>query len=147
MYLPPGPQQVRRIADWEWHRLGVDGNRRRTVRAVAAVGDSLERIGAEVPAADLDRALRSVPGVGPWTVAETLQRAVGHPDAVSVGDYHLAAFVGRALTGRPVDDAQMLELLEPYGGQRYRAVRMLEISGFTAPRFGPRMTVQDMRAL
>ena len=46
-------------------------------------------------------ALRTVPGIGVWTAAETVQRAHGDPDTVSVGDYHLAALVGWALIGRP----------------------------------------------
>src|SRR3712207_7145078 len=48
-------------------------------------------------------------------------------------------------SGRPVDDAGMLELLEPYRPFRYRAIRLLEVSGFRKPRFGPRMSQQDIR--
>ena len=44
----------------------------------------------------------------PWTSAETRIRAFGDPDAVSVGDYHLAHEVGFALTGSRVDDDGML---------------------------------------
>lgn len=36
-------------------------------------------------------------------------RALGDPDAVSVGDYHLPHEVGYALTGHCTDDAGMLE--------------------------------------
>jgi 3-methyladenine DNA glycosylase/8-oxoguanine DNA glycosylase len=72
---------------------------------------------------------------------------MGEPDTVSVGDYHLAGFVGWALLGRPVDDAGMLEVLEPWRPHRQRVVRLLEVSGFAKPRFGPRLTVQDHRAI
>ena len=75
-----------------------------------------------------------------------MQRAHGDPDSPSVGDYHLASFVGCALTGSPVDDDGMLELLAPWVGQRQRVVRLLAASGFTVPRRGPRITIHDHRA-
>jgi 3-methyladenine DNA glycosylase/8-oxoguanine DNA glycosylase len=97
-----------------------------------------------IPAQALAR-LRAVPGVGEWTAAEVAVRALGDADALSVGDYHVAAFVGWALLGRPVDDAGMVELLEPWRPHRGRVVRLLELSGASKPAFGPRMTIQDHR--
>ena len=89
--------------------------------------------------------LQTLHGVGPWTAAETSQRSHGHPDAVSVGDFHLAAHVGWVLVGKPVDDDGMLELLEPWRGHRQRVVRLILASGIAKPRFGPRATIQDHR--
>ena len=89
--------------------------------------------------------LSAVPGIGAWTVAEVAQRALGDSDALSVGDYHLSQYVGWALVGRPLDDAGMVELLEPWRPHRFRVVRLLECSGYAKPRFGPRLTVQDHR--
>ena len=52
--------------------------------------------------------------------------ALGDADAVSVGDYHLPNQVAWALAGEArADDARMLELLEPYRGQRGRVIRLL----------------------
>ena len=68
-------------------------------------------------------------------------------DAVSVGDYNLPGAVGWALAGRVVDDAGMLELLAPYAGQRYRATRLIELTGIHPPRRGPRNSVRDYRAI
>jgi hypothetical protein len=34
----------------------------------------------------------------------------------------------------------MLELLDPYRGQRGRVVRLLEVARIKIPRFGPRFT-------
>jgi 3-methyladenine DNA glycosylase/8-oxoguanine DNA glycosylase len=83
--------------------------------------------------------LRAIPGIGPWTAAEATRLAFGDPDAVSVGDAHLPDLVAWALAGEPrADDARMLEILEPYAGQRARVVRLLEVSGIKIPRFGPR---------
>ena len=53
--------------------------------------------------------------------------------------------VGWALVGEPVDDDTMLELLEPYRGHRYRAVRMVELAGLHPPRRGPRFEGRDFR--
>lgn len=146
MRVFPAAHTWRRIPSWEWHRAGVDPQRSRTALAAAAVADSLERTLAAGRSGDgVAKKLRSLPGVGVWTAAETTQRAHGDPDAVSVGDYHLASWVGWALLGRPVDDAGMLELLEPWAGQRQRILQLLSASGFRKPRFGPRLTIQDHR--
>lgn len=146
MRVFPEPATWRLIPSWEWHRAGVDPQRSRTALAAASVARGLERTltlgrgGGEV-----ERRLRSVPGVGVWTAAETMQRAHGDADAVSVGDYHLPAVVGWALIGTPVDDDGMLELLSPWPGHRQRVMRLIESSGFAKPRFGARMTIQDHR--
>ena len=57
------------------------------------------------------------------------------------------ALVGWALLGRPIDDAGMLAVLAPYAPQRARAVRYVELSGFRKPRFGPRYSPRDYRAM
>jgi 3-methyladenine DNA glycosylase/8-oxoguanine DNA glycosylase len=90
----------------------------------------------------------SLPGVGVWTAAETAQRAFGDADALSVGDYHLAKMIGWTLTGAPIDDDAMVGLLEPMRPHRYRAVRLLEVSGLARlPRRGARLPVQDISRL
>jgi 3-methyladenine DNA glycosylase/8-oxoguanine DNA glycosylase len=96
--------------------------------------------------AEADSRLRSLPGIGQWTSAEVRQRAVGDPDALSVGDYNLPKAVGWTLAGqRGTDDAGMLELLAPYTGQRYRVQRLIELGGSAPPRRGPRLPVRDYR--
>ena len=146
MRVFPAPSVWRLVPSWDWHQAGVDPQRSRTALAAASVATGLERtLRLGRGGADIARGLRSVPGVGVWTAAETSQRAHGDPDSVSVGDYHLPAVVGWALVGRPVDDDGMLELLEPWRGHRQRVMRIIEGSGFQKPRFGPRMTVQDHR--
>ena len=142
----PAPERWRLIPSWEWHRAGVDPKRSRTVLAAASVASGLERtLVLGRGGVDVSSGLRTVPGVGVWTAAETTQRSHGDPDSVSVGDYHVHDFVGWALIGKPVDDDGMLELLEPWRGHRQRVMRILEASGFRKPRFGPRITIQDHR--
>lgn len=145
MRVPPDAVTWARVPVWDMHRAGVDPRRGRTVRAAAQLAGRLEQAATLPPAAALAR-LQVVPGVGPWTAAETAQRAWGDPDAVTVGDYHLPAQVGWALAGRRVDDDGMLELLEPYRPHRHRAVRLLLLSGAArVPRRGPRLAVEDHR--
>ncbi|SOJ52734.1 hypothetical protein MSIMFB_00243 [Mycobacterium simulans] len=147
MRVPPSPEVWRRIPSWEFHRANVDPRRAQTVVGCAQRAASLERLVA-LPAAQAREALTSVPGVGAWTAAETLQRAFGDADAVSVGDYHIPKMVGWTLLGRPVDDAGMLELLEPMRPHRHRVVRLLEASGLAyEPRRGPRLPVQKISSL
>lgn len=148
MRVPPTPRQIRAVPDWEWHRAGVDNARRRAILACATVAHRLEA------AADLGgtagrELLRKVPGIGVWTAAEVAQRVWGDPDAVSFGDFHIPTVVGWALLGRPIDDAGLMEVLAPYKaqGQRQRAVQYIEASGFRRPRFGPRFSPRDYRAM
>lgn len=147
MRVLPDAGALLRIPTWDWHRWGVDSQRQRAIRAAATVAARLEECAAMSPDAALAR-LQIVPGIGLWTAAETLQRAIGHPDAVSVGDFHISHQVTYALTGEPRgDDAHMLSLLEPWAGHRQRVVRLIEVAGIAAPRFGPRYAPLDTRAM
>lgn len=146
MRVPPTAAAVLAITDWQWHHAGVDGARRRAVLAAAQVAGRLERA-AELGGADGREWLRKVPGIGVWTAAEIAQRAWGDPDAVSIGDYHLAGIVGHALLGRKIDDAGMLDLLAAYAPQRHRAVCYVLAAGLGKPRRAPRFSPRDYRAL
>lgn len=147
MRVPPSAGVLLDVPSWDWHRLGVDSARQRAIRAAATVAARLEECAAMDSAAALAR-LRVVPGIGQWTAAETAQRALGHPDSVSVGDYHLKDLVVHFLTGRPRgDDAEMMRLLERWTGHRQRVVRLIELSGVAKPRFAPRFSPVDIRAI
>lgn len=144
MRVPPDAAAWRRIPSWEFHRANVDPGRARTIVGCAQRAEALERLTAERAV----RGLRSLPGVGEWTAAETVQRAFGDADALSVGDYNLATMVGRSLLGRPIDDAAMVELLEPMRPHRHRVVRLLTASGLARyVRFGARQEIPNLRAL
>ena len=147
MRVPPSADAWRHIPSWEFHRANVDPGRARTVVSCAQRASSLERL-TSWPVAQAREALTSLPGVGVWTAAETAQRALGDPDALSVGDYHIPKMIGWTLLGRPIVDAEMVELLEPMRPHRHRVVRLLEASGLAyEPRRGARLPVQDIRAL
>ena len=142
----PDARTWTRVPVWDWHRAGVDPGRARTVARCALVAPRLEEACA-MPSAEARARLEKVQGVGVWTSAEVAQRAFGDADAVSVGDFHLSAAVGWALTGARTDDDGMLRLLAPYAPHRHRVVRLLMIDGrHKAPRRGPKLPIADYRA-
>lgn len=152
MRVPPSAAVWRSIPSWEFHRANVDPGRMRTLVGCAQRADALERLAAQpaTPARceKAREALTSLPGVGVWTAAETTQRALGDADALSVGDYHLATMIGWTLLGHPIDDAAMVDLLEPIRPHRYRAVRLLEVSRLAhLPRRGARSAVPRISRL
>ncbi len=141
LMVAPSAQRWRAVPSWEWLKASVDPRRSATVQQVCRLAPALERIATLGPGEPARAALRTIPGVGVWTAAEVAQRALGDPDAVSFGDYHVARSIGWALVGVELDDDALAQLLEPYAGHRYRVQRLLELSGAAHPRRGPRMTL------
>lgn len=139
LMLPPTPRQLLEVPSWEWLRMGIDHGRSATLLRAAQVAPALERAAGR-GAAELDRCLRTVRGIGAWTSGEVRARVLGDADAVSFGDFHIAGNVGYALTGEPTDDAGMAELLAPYAPHRHRVQRLIELGGVHRPRRGPRMS-------
>lgn len=141
LLLPPDPAAVAATAYWEFHPFGVEQRRTQALLRAALVADRLERCAG---AAEATARLTALPGIGPWTAAETVRFAFGDPDAVSVGDFHLPNTVAFALAGEARGtDEQMLELLEPFRGHRGRVCDLLALGGITAPKFGPRKPLRS----
>lgn len=142
LMVPPGAVTLRAVPSWEWLALHVDPARSRAVVEAARRAEALERLVGEAGDA-VDRRLRSLPGIGVWTSAEVRQRALGDPDAVSFGDYHVAKDVGWVLTGEEFDDAQLAAFLAPWDGHRGRVPFLLRAAGLGRPRHGPRMSPRE----
>ncbi len=140
MRLPPTPRAWLRVPSWTFLAAGVEERRSRTLVRAAGRAAALERTQRLDPPA-VDRALRSLPGIGPWTSAEVRQRAHGDADAWSIGDYHVGKWISFALTGEQCDDDACSELLEPYRGHRFRVQLLLGLAGVRPARRGPRMTL------
>lgn len=147
----PGPHGLRlrpparTLARLPWEQyVGLGGRRAnaRTLQAVFTVPRRLEEI-MEMDGPAASARLRALPGIGPWTAGEVMVRTLGFPDAVPVGDFHLPNGVAWFFERVPrADDARMLELLEPYRGQRGRVVRLIEAFGESAPKRGPRHPIR-----
>ncbi|MGW6604856.1 DNA-3-methyladenine glycosylase family protein [Streptomyces sp. NPDC055036] len=147
LYVMPDARTWAMIPSWEWHKAGVDAKRSSTILRAVRVARRMEEAAAMEPERAAAR-LELIPGIGPWTAAEVVQRSNGAPDAVTVGDLHLPGIIGHALADdRDADDAAMLELLAPYAGQRHRATRLILLSGRTPARRAPRMEVRNIARL
>jgi 3-methyladenine DNA glycosylase/8-oxoguanine DNA glycosylase len=138
LWVGPSAAGWARIPSWEWLRAGVDGGRSAVVVRAAGAAGRLEQC-VDLTADQANRRLRAIPGIGVWTAAAVRHTALGDPDAVSFGDYHVARDIGWALTGCEVDDDGLAELLEPYAGHRYRVQALLKLVGAGRPRHGPRL--------
>ena len=144
LFVPPSPDVLASTPSWAFHRFGIERRRAETVIRACRYARRLEETTSMPPAAARQR-MQALPGIGPWTSNEVSALALGDVDAVSVGDYHLPHLVAFALAGEPRgDDDRMLELLEPYRGQRARVLRLLEAGAPTPPRRGPRMALRDI---
>ncbi|GHJ39545.1 DNA-3-methyladenine glycosylase [Streptomyces sp. TS71-3] len=147
LHVMPSPRTWALIPSWDWHRAGVDQKRSSTILRAVRVARRMEEA-VRLPPPEARARLELVPGIGPWTSAETVQRSHGAPDEVTVGDLHLPGIVGYALNGdRNADDDEMLRLLEPYAGQRHRAARLILLSGTAPARRAPRMSRTDIGLL
>ncbi len=160
LWAPPTAAAIAALPPWRLTALGIEPRRGLLLRRIASDAARFEAMAAAARSpsgggmdartrgAALAAALRQRQGIGPWTAAEVTLRALGDPDAVSVGDAHLSDVVAFALTGRlRGTDDEMLSLLAPWAGHRARVVRLLELSGVRPPRFGPRVTPRDLTRL
>ena len=145
LLLPPDPAVLAALPYHAFHPLGVERRRADVLRMAAARAAWLD---ASSSSSEATQRLRSLAGIGAWTAAKVVRGAFGDPDAVSVGDFHIPNTVAWALARElRADDARMLELLEPYRGQRGRVQRLLEVGGIVAPRRGPRMAPRGIAAI
>src|SRR5437588_1372904 len=144
MTVPPAAEVLARTPYWTFHRFGIERRRAEVIIRAARSATRLEEtVGMDLASAR--RRLEAFPGVGPWTAAKVALVALGDPDAVQLGDYHLPHIVAYALEGKPRStDERMLELLEPYRGHRARVIRLITTAGIAAPRFGPRKPLRDI---
>lgn len=136
--LPLTPQQWKGLSSAVLASFDVDRQRGAIVHEVALHARKIDALD-EAPLSDARALLPKLRGIGPWTQGIVLGVGRGDPDAVPVGDFAMPSLVTRAFTGQPRgDDRQMLQLLEPYRGQRFRVMRLLFAAGYRRQRLGPR---------
>jgi len=144
LYLPPAPGVLRRQPSWWFHPLGIERKRAQTLIEVARHASKMWEWADRAPR-EAERMLQLIPGVGVWTTGVALGPALGDADAVPVGDYHVKNIIGFNLAGEArASDERMLQLLEPYAGQRGRVVRSVCAHGASARKFGPRQRILPM---
>jgi 3-methyladenine DNA glycosylase/8-oxoguanine DNA glycosylase len=144
LWLPLGAEQLLAIPAAAFPALGALPRQGATLHELARRASRVEEA-ASMDAEAAERRLRFFPGVGVWTARSAMLRGLGHADAVPLGDYHLPRSVAFHLTGEAEgDDARMLELLEPWRGQRGRVVAWIQSAGHLPPRRGPRLAMRDV---
>ena len=139
LLLPPCAEQLAHTPYFRLAPLGIEQRRAETIqrlctRQLRADQHAIEPL-RDGPVAAAHAALQTISGIGPWTIGMAAGLALGDPDAVVPRDLHLPRAVGWELSGDPTaDDDQMLKLLEPYRGHRFRLVRLLWAGKVHAPR-------------
>ena len=145
-WVLPSPETLANLGYADFHQLGVERKRAEILIRVAREMPRLENLTSRTPA-QVSARLQAIRGIGPWTAGMVTATAMGDPDAVPIGDFHIPNTISWLLAGEPRgDDKRMLELLEPYEGHRWRVIRLAK--GTTnAPRYGPRLSLTDFRDL
>ncbi len=134
LLLPPDARTLASTGYHDLHPLGLERSRADVVRRAAARAATVESVVDDSPEIAEQR-LRSIAGLGVWTAARVREAALGDPDAVPVGDAALKHLVSFVFTGeRRGTDAQMIELLDPFRGNRGRVLRLLKAAGLGPPR-------------
>ncbi len=138
LLLPPAAEWLAHTPTWQYSAAGVDRKRAVTIIEAHRRIDRLQEAVSMTPD-DAHARLTAIRGIGPWTAAIVRRLAIGDPDAVEVGDFHLPNTVAWTLAREPrADDDRMLELLAPFAGHRGRVARLCELEGSFAPKRGPR---------
>lgn len=143
--IGPPPEALASLSYYDFHPHGVERKRAEIIINAARRANRIEEaVSMAVPAA-YER-LMAIRGIGIWTASLILGQAIGDPDAIPIGDYHVKNTVCWALAGEPRGtDDRMIELLEPYRGHRQRVVRLLHLGGVGAPKYGPRTKPRNIR--
>ena len=147
LWLPASADRLASLRYDELHPWGVERKRAVTVIEAARRVKRLEEA-ERMDYASAWKRLTAIRGVGPWTAGHVLGIALGDPDAVPVGDFHTPNHVAWVLAGEPrADDARMLELLEPFRGNRRRVLLLIKGSGIAPPKFGPRHELRSIERI
>ena len=147
LWVPPTPAYLASLPSWTWHELGVERRRAETIRLACSYAGRLEET-VTMSFESAHKRLTSLPGIGDWTAAHTTMAALGHADAVMVGDFHLPHLVAWVLARETRgSDERMLELLEPYRGQRGRVIRLIDAAGDRPARVAPRRALRAIERI
>ena len=133
---PPRADVVARLGRDDLLRVGLDLHRSRALHALAREADRLRTGSNDIEC--VSARLRTLPGIGSWTIGLVRHVAYGDARAVPLGDWHIARDLCFALTGEERgSDARMLELLARFAGNEGRVWRLISAAGIHHPRRHP----------
>ncbi len=146
LQLPPDPARLADASYDQFHFANVERRRAVTIIEVARRRTRIDPLVDTHTPHEVRVALQHLPGLGPWSTSVATQLACGDPDAVIVGDFHLPNVVAWVLAGETRGtDGRMLELLEPFVGQRGRVQVLIGQTGHRPPKYGPRLSIRNIR--
>ena len=145
MWVPPSVTTLRSLGYYDLVQCGVLPRQARLVLRLAPEFSRLERLAGDP--LRLAGYLKKLPGIGPWTIQYLAGSALGQSDAVLTGDYALPHAISWFLREQPrSSDEEMLRLLEPYRGHRFRVQQLILQNGPLAPRRGPKVRAHWKKA-
>ena len=122
--LPLAPSDWRRVPSYELAAMGVELKRYQALQIAVRAAPHVEAAWGD--AARLRPLLMSLRGTGVWTTEMVLGWGAADADAVPLGDVHLPHAVSKFFEGVPHgSDERMVELLEPFRGNRFRVLRWI----------------------
>lgn len=134
----PSRETLLRLSSADFAACGIEHKRAVPIKEAAFRFQSLLEPGTSP--ADVGASLLTIRGLGPWTESFVRGHFLGDPDVVPLGDYDLPRLVCYFFRGhREGNDEEMLEVLEPYRGYRFRVLRWLEVARVSVPRRGARL--------
>ncbi|SET95334.1 AlkA N-terminal domain-containing protein [Geodermatophilus poikilotrophus] len=126
------------LVDADLTAVGLTGARRRTVHALAgALASGAVPLDPGADRAEAGRALRAVPGIGPWTAALVALRGLGDPDVWLPGDLALR----RSLATLGSSDAEAATRWRPW-----RSYAVMHLWALAVPTLSTRPVQPDRSA-
>ena len=134
----PSARTLLSLSSADFASCGIETKRQIPIREAAGRLPGL--LPVEVPWEEAGGMMLACRGIGGWTEQYVRGHFLGDPDAVPLGDYDLPKIVGYFFEGRrDGTDEDMVRLLEPYRGQRFRILYWIAFSGIRPPRRGARL--------
>ena len=138
LFSVPAPKRLLALSPAEFASCGIEQKRMIPIKEAAFRIQSY--FPPETSLEDIGRTVLACRGVGVWTEQYVRGHFLADADAVPLGDYALPKTVSYFFeqNAKGTDD-DMLRLLEPYRGHRFRILNWLEWADAGPPRRGARL--------
>ncbi len=138
LFAVPTPRRLLALSPAEFAACGIEQKRMVPIKEAALRVQSY--LPLETSPEEIGQTILTCRGVGVWTEQYVRGHFLADADAVPLGDYALPKTVSYFFEKNPKGtDDDMLRLLEPYRGQRFRILNWLEWADAGPPRRGPRL--------